>query len=200
MYPVDVTADYGDGTRSRGLAALGAIFFLKALLAFPHALIVSVLGYAAALVAYIGYWVIAITGELPELFHTFPGRTLAWQVRTNGWMYSLRDEYPPFEWEPTGYGVELVVTDPPGSRSRLLGVLGIFLLKLVALVPHYVALAFVGLAAAFALWIAYVVILFTGSYPMGLFNFMLGVLRWTTRVGAWASSLTDKYPPFRLCS
>jgi hypothetical protein len=50
-----------------------------------------------------------------------------------------------------------------------------------------------------ALIIAWFTILFTGRYPRGLFEFVLGVLRWANRVAAYAFVLvTDHYPPFRL--
>jgi hypothetical protein len=42
------------------------------------------------------------------------------------------------------------------------------------------------------------VILFTGNYPKGLYNFSVGFMRWMTRVGAYGFLLTDKYPPFSM--
>lgn len=198
MYPIDVTADYGDGSRSRGLAALGIVFPLKMLALIPHLLVLWLLVAVAEFVAWIGYWVVTFTGELPDFFFTFPERVIAWQVRINGWLASLTDPYPPFEWEPTGYGVDLATQVGPGPRSRGLAVLGIIFIKPLALLPHLVVLAFVALAAVVTAWIAYWVILFTGTYPAGMFDFVVGTLRWSTRLSAWLFTLTDVYPPFRL--
>lgn len=198
MYPVDLRARYGDGNRSRGLAALGALFLLKAWLLLPHLVIVAALIYAAQLVAWIGYWFIAFTGELPEFFHTFPTRVLQWQARTTGWLLGLDDRYPPFAWEDDSYDVQLEVAEGPGPRVRLFAILGILLLKLVALIPHLIVLAFVQIAAVIALWVGYVVVVFTGKLPRGIFEFTLGATRWGARVSAWLFSLTDEYPPFRL--
>ncbi|TMF70076.1 MAG: DUF4389 domain-containing protein, partial [Chloroflexi bacterium] len=66
-------------------------------------------------------------------------------------------------------------------------------------IPHYVVLFFLWLGAAIAVMAAWFAILFTGTYPRGLFGFVVGVLRWTNRVNAYAFTLvTDQYPPFRL--
>ena len=199
MYPIDVTADYGDGQRSRGLAAAGVVLFLKALLLLPHLLVVGVLNYAAAIISYIGYWVIFITGELPDFFYTFPLRVLEWQVRIIGWLLGWTDDYPPFVWEAPAYPASIISTEGPGPRSRLIGFLGAaFFLKAIAMIPHAIAIMFVMIAAMIATWVGYVVVLVTGKLPEGIFNFTVGTVRWSTRISAWLYSLTDEYPPFRM--
>ena len=66
-------------------------------------------------------------------------------------------------------------------------------------IPHYIVLAFLGIAAVVCIVIAWFAILFTGRYPRGLFDFVLGVGRWSVRVSAYAFLLaTDRYPPFSL--
>ena len=62
--------------------------------------------------------------------------------------------------------------------------------------PHFIILAFLGIAQFVAFLIAQVVVLVNGTYPAGLHGFVAGVLRWQLRVGAFLLALTDRYPPF----
>ena len=73
------------------------------------------------------------------------------------------------------------------------------LVKWFLAIPHYIVLAFLAIGAIFAIIIAWFAILFTGRYPQGLFDYVVGVGRWALRVQAYASLLvTDRYPPFSL--
>jgi hypothetical protein len=73
------------------------------------------------------------------------------------------------------------------------------LIKWLLAIPHYLVLVFLLFAAFGAIIGAWFAILFTGSYPRGLFDFVVGVFRWGNRVNGYAFALvTDQYPPFRL--
>ena len=89
--------------------------------------------------------------------------------------------------------------DYPESPSRLLALLGvIFWIKGLLLIPHIIVLFFIGIASFIAVYIGYWAVLITGSYPMGLFNFVAGVQRWSTRTDSWMNGVADRYPPFTL--
>ena len=196
-YPVDVTVDYEDGSRSRGLAVAGILIPIKFLLAIPHLFVLYFVQIVAFFAAWFGYFAIAFTGNLPPGFARFMHNSLGWTTRIYAWIASLRDEYPAFAMEQPEYKARLVITEPTLARSRGLAVAGIlFFVKALLLIPHFFVLYFVGFVASIAGWFAYWAIAFTGKYPQGMFDFIVGTIRWYMRTSAWMFSLTDEYPPF----
>jgi hypothetical protein len=111
------------------------------------------------------------------------------------WLYGalLDDRYPSTD-EQQSLKLDLRYPDAKTELNRVLP-----LFKWLLAIPHYIVLAVLHLAAVIAVIAAWFSILFTGRYPQPLFDFVVGVGRWTTRVVAYAFVLsTDQYPPFRL--
>ena len=105
----------------------------------------------------------------------------------------LSDRYPSTD-EEQYVRLELAYPDARDGLNRWLP-----LIKWFLAIPHYVVLLFLWLGALFAVIAAWFAILFTGRYPNGLFDYVVGVMRWGNRVAAYAFLLvTDEYPPFRL--
>jgi hypothetical protein len=105
----------------------------------------------------------------------------------------LNDRYPSTD-EPQTLSLEIPYPDARNDLNRWLP-----LVKWFLAIPHYIALFFLLIAAFVCIVLAWFAILFTGRYPRGLFDFVVGVGRWATRVSAYAFLLaTDRYPPFSL--
>ena len=92
-----------------------------------------------------------------------------------------------------------VRVDYPERSSRGWAVLGItVVLKLLALLPHLIILVILNFVQLIVAFVAQIVVVATGEYPPGLFDFVAGVMRWGIRVAGFFLSLTDRYPPFSL--
>jgi hypothetical protein len=72
------------------------------------------------------------------------------------------------------------------------------LIKWLLAIPHFIVLMVLMIGVLFAIFVSWFAVLFTRRYPRGLFNYVVGVLRWSARVNAYVLLQTDKYPPFSL--
>jgi hypothetical protein len=72
------------------------------------------------------------------------------------------------------------------------------LVKWLLVIPHYFVLFFLGIGAFFVAIFAWFAVLFTGRFPRGAFDYLVGVTRWANRVSAYHLFMTDPYPPFSL--
>ena len=169
------------------------LIFVKWLLAIPHFLILYALGSVANVITFIAFFAILFTGRYPRGLFDFVVNIYRWQENVFAYYALFRDEYPPFSWEAGKFPVTFEV-DYPESLSRWL----IFVKWLLA-IPHIIVLLFLYIVALVVWVIVWFAILFTGRFPRGLFDFLVGVSRWSLRVNAYALLLLrDDYPPFSL--
>ena len=118
---------------------------------------------------------------------------LRFSNRIAAYLALMGDRYPSTD-ERQSVGLELPYPDAKKGLNRWLP-----LVKWLLAIPHYVVLFFLSIAVVVSIIVAWFAILFSGRYPRSLFEFVVGVMRWTNRVNAYAFTLvTDQYPPFRL--
>src|SRR5512133_250147 len=197
------------------------LWLVKWLLVLPHVVVLALLWVAFGVLSVVAFVAILITGRYPYAIFTFNLGVLRWTWRVAYYTYGAfgTDRYPPFTLgEAPDYPATLDVAYPE-HLSRGLVLVKSWLLAL----PHYLVLGFFlgggsyaayqaadatasnggwsagngGLIGLLAL-IAGVALLFTGRYPRGVFDLLLGLHRWVLRVAAYAALRTDAYPPFRL--
>jgi hypothetical protein len=107
---------------------------------------------------------------------------------------ALMDDHYPSTDEHQSVHLDYAYPDAARDLNRWLP-----LVKWLLAIPHYIVLFFLDIAAFVVVVVAWFAILFTGRYPRGMFDFVLGVIRWHNRVLGYAFTLvTDEYPPFRL--
>ena len=114
-------------------------------------------------------------------------------TRVAAYLALLRDEYPSTD-EQQAVHLDLDYPDAAHDLNRFLP-----LVKWILAIPHYVVLAVLIVAEIVVVVIAWFAVVFTGRYPRGMFDFVVGVTRWGLRVNAYMGLLiTDRYPPFSL--
>jgi cobalamin synthase len=148
-------------------------------------------GVLAAVVTMVAWFAILFTGEHPKGLWDLVAYYLRWRVRAIAYTALLRDEYPPFG--EGQYAVTVEIPQPEMPRDRLT-----VAFRLVLSIPHLIIIWALGLAWGLTTVVAWFAILLTGRYPAALYDFAVGVLRWTTRVEAYLLLLDDDYPPFSL--
>jgi len=195
-YPITVEAPVDDEERNRWLAASG-IILLKGILLLPHIILLFLYGLMIQILVWIGYWGIAFNGHMPELIRRLELIFLRWITRVVAWYAGTTDVYPTYGAD-ADYPVTVSVDPAPDPQSRVLAILGIVLLRSVAAIPHFLILFLMSFGVLLLAWIGYIVVVFTGTLPLGIHEFVLNYQRWWARVWGWTAALTDEYPPFTL--
>jgi len=207
-YPVHV-----EGTLDPQLSRW--LWIVKWLLAIPHYIVLVFLWAAFVLLGVVAFFAILFTRRYPRAIFDFNVGVLRWTWRVGFYTFGAlgTDRYPPFSLDDVpDYPARLAV-EYPGPLSR-----GLVLVKWWLLaIPQYLIVSVIAGGGGWLAWrgehwswtwggglvgllvlIAGVALLFTGRYPRGLFDLVVGLDRWAFRVAGYAALMTDAYPPFRL--
>ncbi|MBI2165632.1 MAG: DUF4389 domain-containing protein [Chloroflexi bacterium] len=200
-YPVQLHIDYPDRPRDRLSTVFRLILFIP--IAFILFLVSGSIPFevggesiaigSGGVLIFPLVLMILFRKKYPRWWFDWNVELLRFSTRTGAYVTLLRDEYPSTD---EAQAVRLDVTYPD-AQSELNQFLP--LVKWLLALPHYIVLLFLILGELIVVIISWFVILFTGRYPKPLFNYVVGVTRWSLRVGAYMGLLvTDRYPPFRL--
>jgi len=202
-YPVEFDVDYPDrdlnrwSTAFRIFAAI-PIFILAATIGGTgygywggHATTVSF--STAGILTLPVVLMIVFRQKYPRWWFDWNLELLRFLNRIGVYVALLDDRYPSTD-ERQSVAFDMPYPDAKRDLNRWLP-----LVKWILAIPHYIVLAFLGFAAFAVVVYAWFAILFTGRYPRGAFDFVVGVARWYNQVLGYAFALvTDQYPPFRL--
>ena len=183
VYPVQLSVDYPDG----GLNRLSTFF--RFLMVIP---IIIVQAFLATL-SFPASLMIMFRRKYPRWWFDYSLELARFTTRISAYLYLLRDEYPSTD-EEQAVHVEIAYPDVERDLNRWLP-----LIKWLLALPHYIVLWLLSIVQMVIVIIAWFAILFTGRYPRGMFDLVVGVMRWSLRVQAYAFLLTtDRYPPFSM--
>ena len=188
-YPVRLEIDYPD----RDLQRLTSAF--RAVTALPIMVLVALISWgrsSGVLTAPVALMLL-FRRKYPRWWFDWHLQLARFETRACGYALLLDDRYPSTE-DEQGVHLEIDYPDASHDLNRWLP-----LVKWILAIPHVVVLAFLVVGMVGATGAAWFAILFTGRYPRRLFDYVVGVMRWCTRVQGYACTLvTDEYPPFRL--
>jgi Domain of unknown function (DUF4389) len=203
-YPVQFSVEYPDRALNRLTTAFRVIVAIPILIvagavgghessysAGDHTW--SVAAGAGGLLVLAPLLMIVFRQKYPRWWFDWNLELMRLENRVGVFLALMDDRYPSTD-DHQGVRLEFPYPDAQRDLNRWLP-----LVKWLLAIPHYIVLAFLWLGALIAVVVAWFAILFTGRYPRGLFDYVLGVFRWTNRVVGYAFALvTDQYPPFRL--
>jgi len=166
--------------------------FFRVIWIIPIAIILALLSGGEGLWLAVALMIV-FRVRYPRWWFDFTRELMRFGARGCAYLCLLTDEYPSTTDEQSVH-LEIDYPDVERDLNRWLP-----LVKWLLAIPHYVVLVVLWVIAIFAVFFAWFAILFTGRYPRGLFDLVVGVGRWSLRVDAYAFLLvTDRYPPFSL--
>jgi len=180
--------------------------FFRLILSIPILIILGCLSYVGFGHEHTGddsWWVgvlvvptllmIVFRQKYPRWWFDWNVQLTKFSTRVFSYLFLLQHDYPSTDEEQCVH-IEIQYPDVKNELNQWLP-----LVKWFLAIPHIFVLCFIWVGVVISTILTWFIILFTGKNPRGLFNFVVGAMRWSLRVQAYALLLvTDQYPPFRL--
>jgi hypothetical protein len=197
-YPVAYHTDYPAST-SRLFAVPVVGILIRFVLLIPHIIIAYVLGIVVAVIQLIAWIPVLFGGRYHAGLYGFVSGVMRWWANILSYLYGLTDKYPPFSLDQQAdYPVHVTFERPahsvPGWAIPVVG----YYAKAIALIPHFICIAVVGVIVLLVHLVAWIPALMSRTYPTWAFSITSGYIRWSLRMFSWFLGLTDKYPPFKM--
>lgn len=179
---------------------LRLLFGLYFILYIGHVLFVTGYRTAALVIAGINWILGLITGKNQEGLIVYLRNFLRFDAQLSMSMLGLVEPIPHIDVNTESEGFPATLTVQAESEEAVRGycILRLTGVILLMLIPHFLCLALLRVGMFLAYLVGFFVVLFTGSWPAGIFNFIVGVHRWQYRVLEYWFGFTDSYPPFKL--
>ncbi len=164
---------------------------VKWLLAFPHYIVLAVLGIGAFFVTIWAFFAVLFTGRFPRGAFDFIVGAVRWSYRVIVYFHLMVDGYPPFSLaDDPSYPVRLNVEYPEHIANWRP------LVQWLLAIPYLIVAGVLYWLTGILTFIAFFTILFTKRIPREMFELMVPGMRWNLRGNAYAYFLTDRYPPW----
>lgn len=147
------------------------------LMSIPHFIVAYALSVLMGAITFVAFFAILFTKKYPEGLFRIAVMVNRYNWRVWSFVMYVREPYPPFdfptEFEDPGTDPARLSIDYPQELSRWLP-----FVKWILVIPHFFVLFFLFIGMMFVWFISFFAVLFTGKYPEGLRNYMVGVMRW----------------------
>ena len=185
-YPIDLIGEYDERVNR-------FLWLIKWILLAPHFIILWFLYLPTIVTTPLSWLAVVILGRYPRFLWVYHTGLLRWVWRVGFYGYSAgnTDQYTPFSFESRDDFPADLEIEFPESSSRLTG-----FFRWILIIPHWIITAILADIAGILVLFALIIVLFSGRYPEGMFNIIMGMNRWIYRVQAYGWLLVDEYPPF----
>ncbi len=168
--------------------------FVKWILAIPQVFVLGLVGIAAYFMWIYAWFSVLITERYPRNAYDFLVGVGRWATRVNAYIFFMAEEYPPFSMdEISAYPAHFEPPPFPGERMPRAAAL-----QPILAIPAYIFAGILLYAAELVALVAGFAIIFTGEYPRGMYDFVVGALRTQARSLVYISMMTTQYPPFEV--